>query len=87
MTLGEMAGLYPNLDKGICFFVGLSKGGEVKLGRILSLPVGTLHVKSFEVSFTTSALNDRDCIFFMDNVRNSIMSWGHKNIIFVGRWC
>ncbi|GAA0144388.1 hypothetical protein LIER_04848 [Lithospermum erythrorhizon] len=82
---GMITGLHPNLDKSLYFFVGVSKNDEMELGRILSIPIGTLLVRYLGVSLTTSALTAMDCKVFMDKIRNNIESWGHKNISFTGR--
>ncbi|GAA0163805.1 hypothetical protein LIER_19583 [Lithospermum erythrorhizon] len=82
---GDKAGLYPNLDKSLCFFSGVSNETEIRLGRILSIPVGTFPVKYLGVSLTTAVLTTSDCRFFMDKVKNSIDVWSHKNISFAGR--
>ncbi|GAA0150221.1 hypothetical protein LIER_09211 [Lithospermum erythrorhizon] len=78
---GEMVGLFPNLDKILCFFGGVSRETEVKLGKILSISIGTLPVKYLGVSLTTAALTARDCRFFIDKVEKMIRSflWSGAN--------
>ncbi|GAA0153481.1 reverse transcriptase [Lithospermum erythrorhizon] len=82
---GSMTGLFPNLDKSLCFFVGVPDSVKMKLGNILSIPVGTLPIKYLGVPLTTCTIIASDCMVLVDKIERKIDGWKHKSISYAGR--
>ncbi|GAA0142491.1 hypothetical protein LIER_35578 [Lithospermum erythrorhizon] len=61
MKFGSRTGLKPNLDKSVCYFVGVDSDEEERLIGILWMSMDVLLVRYLGILLTTKLLNAHDC--------------------------
>ncbi|GAA0162197.1 reverse transcriptase [Lithospermum erythrorhizon] len=85
MKFGSRTGLKPNLDKSVCYFVGVDSEEEERLTRVLWMSVDVLPVRYLGILLTTKLLNGHDCRGLTNYIAKKVEVWGSSNISFAGR--